>query len=182
MSGRQQNALRSGVWLLVSVAAVLICWRFFPAIWIPITAMIGVTAALVAMVAIIDAVQRRKARDPSYRPRSSIAPQALGATWGLSSIRGAKKPRAQVSRSAKPKPKPKRKRRVAQLSPDATVTLAEVRRETGVDEVFEALDSDLVGLVPVKKKVEEIGSLLLVDRVRQMFGLDAPRPNLHMCF
>jgi probable Rubsico expression protein CbbX len=68
------------------------------------------------------------------------------------------------------------------LPADATVTLAEVRRETGVDEVFAALDRDLVGLVPVKKKVAEIGSLLLVDRVRQMFGLDAPRPNLHMCF
>jgi probable Rubsico expression protein CbbX len=75
-----------------------------------------------------------------------------------------------------------RKRRPVYLHPDATVTLAEVRRETGVDEVFEALDRDLVGLFPVKKKVEEIGSLLLVDRVRQMFGLDAPRPNLHMCF
>ena len=75
-----------------------------------------------------------------------------------------------------------RKRRPVVLSPDSTVTLAEVRRETGVDEVFAALDADLVGLVPVKKKVEEIGSLLLVDRVRQMFGLDAPRPNLHMCF
>jgi probable Rubsico expression protein CbbX len=34
----------------------------------------------------------------------------------------------------------------------------------------------------VKKQVEEIGSLLLVDRVRQRFGLMAPRPNLHMCF
>ena len=35
---------------------------------------------------------------------------------------------------------------------------------------------------PVKRKVEEIASLLLVDRVRQKFGLSAPRPNLHMCF
>jgi len=34
----------------------------------------------------------------------------------------------------------------------------------------------------VKKKVEEIASLLLVDRVRQKFGLSAPRPTLHMCF
>jgi probable Rubsico expression protein CbbX len=48
--------------------------------------------------------------------------------------------------------------------------------------VFAALDRELVGLVPVKKKVEEIASLLLVDRVRQRFGLHAPRPNLHMCF
>jgi len=48
--------------------------------------------------------------------------------------------------------------------------------------VFAALDRELIGLVPVKKKVEEIGSLLLVDRARQRFGLSGPRPNLHMCF
>ena len=68
------------------------------------------------------------------------------------------------------------------LHPDATVTLSEERRAAGVDEIFAALDDQLVGLVPVKKKVEEIASLLLVDRVRQRFGLEAPRPNLHMCF
>jgi len=51
-----------------------------------------------------------------------------------------------------------------------------------IEDVFTALDRQLVGLVPVKKKVEEIASLLLVDRVRQRFGLQAPRPNLHMCF
>jgi probable Rubsico expression protein CbbX len=78
--------------------------------------------------------------------------------------------------------RPRRRGQATLLPADATVTLAEVRRETGVDEVFEGLDRDLVGLVPVKMKVAEIGSLLLVDRVRQMFGLDAPRPNLHMCF
>ena len=44
------------------------------------------------------------------------------------------------------------------------------------------LDLELIGLVPVKRKVEEIGSLLLVDRARQRFGLSASRPNLHMCF
>ena len=53
---------------------------------------------------------------------------------------------------------------------------------SGVDEVFAALDDQLVGLVPVKQKVEEIASLLLVDRVRQRFGLEEHRPNLHMCF
>jgi probable Rubsico expression protein CbbX len=44
------------------------------------------------------------------------------------------------------------------------------------------LDRDLVGLATVKKRVEEIASLLLVDKARQRFGLTAPRPNLHMCF
>src|SRR5262249_3580395 len=76
----------------------------------------------------------------------------------------------------------RRKRdRAALLPMDATVTFAAERRAAGIDEVFEALDNDLVGLVPVKKKVQEIAALLLVDRARQRFGLDAPRPNLHMC-
>jgi probable Rubsico expression protein CbbX len=68
------------------------------------------------------------------------------------------------------------------LRPDATVDFASERRAADIDDVFAALDSQLVGLVPVKKKVEEIGSLLMVDRARQRFGLSAPRPNLHMCF
>src|SRR5215469_1287955 len=76
-----------------------------------------------------------------------------------------------------------RKRDRAKLLPaDATVTFAAERQAADIDEVFEALDNDLVGLVPVKKKVQEIAALLLVDRARQRFGLDAPRPNLHMCF
>ena len=62
------------------------------------------------------------------------------------------------------------------------ITFADERKAAAIDDVFAALDRELVGLVPVKKQVEEIGSLLLVDRVRQRFGLLAPRPNLHMCF
>jgi probable Rubsico expression protein CbbX len=75
-----------------------------------------------------------------------------------------------------------RRKRSEMLSPDATVTLADERRAADVEDVFTSLDRQLVGLVPVKKKVEEIASLLLVDRVRQRFGLQAPRPSLHMCF
>ncbi|MGO9079056.1 MAG: AAA family ATPase [Streptosporangiaceae bacterium] len=71
----------------------------------------------------------------------------------------------------------------AELLPlDATVTFAAERQAADIDEVLTALDSDLVGLVPVKRKVDQIASLLLVDRARQRFGLTAARPNLHMCF
>ena len=65
------------------------------------------------------------------------------------------------------------------LRPDATLTLAAERQAACVDDVFDALDEAMVGLVPVKQKVHEIGSLLLVDRARQRFGLSGPRPNLH---
>ena len=74
------------------------------------------------------------------------------------------------------------RRRAGQLHPDATVTIASERATSGIDQVFAALDAELVGLVPVKRKIEEIASLLLVDRLRQQFSLEAPRPNLHMCF
>ena len=74
------------------------------------------------------------------------------------------------------------RRRKETLLPDATITLAAERRAAGIDDLFVELDLELIGLVPVKRKVEEIGSLLLVDRARQRFGLSASRPNLHMCF
>ena len=70
----------------------------------------------------------------------------------------------------------------SQLHPDATVTFAAERAAVGIDEIMAGLDRDLVGLATVKKRVEEIASLLLVDKARQRFGLTAPRPNLHMCF
>jgi probable Rubsico expression protein CbbX len=76
----------------------------------------------------------------------------------------------------------RRERQPAMLPAEATVTFADERRLAGIDEVLAGLDRDLVGLVPVKKKVQEVAALLLVDRARQKFGLEAPRPNLHMCF
>jgi probable Rubsico expression protein CbbX len=68
------------------------------------------------------------------------------------------------------------------LPPEASITLAAEREATGIDGILAALEDDLIGLAPIKQKVNEIASLLLVDRARRRFGLDAPRPNLHMCF
>jgi probable Rubsico expression protein CbbX len=111
-------------------------------------------------------VPRRPAR-PAARP-AGVQPRTPG--------NAAARPRAAAADSRA------RRRGELLLGPDATVTLSEERQIAGVDDVFAALDRELVGLVPVKKKVEEIASLLLVDRVRLRFGLTAPRPNLHMCF
>ncbi len=65
---------------------------------------------------------------------------------------------------------------------DAKVDLDEVRREAGVDDVLDALDRELVGLAPVKERLRELAALLIVDRVREGFGVHADRPTLHMCF
>ena len=93
-----------------------------------------------------------------------------------------RRPAARSAAGTRPARSGRTRRRNETLQPGATITLADERRAAHVDDLFIELDLELVGLVPVKKKVEEIGSLLLVDRARQRFGLSASRPNLHMCF
>jgi probable Rubsico expression protein CbbX len=95
-------------------------------------------------------------------------------------IRLAPPPLARV-KPAQSRPRPARQRGDT-IPPDGTVTLAAERQAAGIDDLLAALDRQLIGLAPVKKKVEQVGSLLLVDRVRQRFELSASRPNLHMCF
>ena len=68
------------------------------------------------------------------------------------------------------------------MSENEKVDLAAERAAAGVDDVLDALDADLVGLVPVKTRIREIAALLLVDRARARFGLSAQAPSLHMCF
>jgi probable Rubsico expression protein CbbX len=55
-------------------------------------------------------------------------------------------------------------------------------RDSKVGETLDALDRELVGLVPVKTRVREIAALLLVERLRRTLGLDARPPSLHMSF
>jgi probable Rubsico expression protein CbbX len=65
---------------------------------------------------------------------------------------------------------------------DATVDLTAERKAAGIDDLLDTLDRELVGLVPVKRRIEQIAALLLVDRVRERFGLTTARPSLHMSF
>ena len=55
-------------------------------------------------------------------------------------------------------------------------------RESTVAEALDALDRELVGLAPVKKRVREIAALLLVDKLRKQVGLATGAPSLHMSF
>ncbi len=63
-----------------------------------------------------------------------------------------------------------------------TVDLEAERREAGIDTFLTDLEAKLVGLAPVKQRITEISSLLLVERVRQRLGLAADPPTLHMSF
>jgi probable Rubsico expression protein CbbX len=126
----------------------------------------------------------RRGRGAGGRPGRAVSLDAAGSSARV--MRAA--PRPQAGLGGLPTINPasaansRAERRRSLLPPEALVTFADERKAAAIDDVFAALDRELVGLVPVKKQVEEIGSLLLVDRVRQRFGLMAPRPNLHMCF
>jgi probable Rubsico expression protein CbbX len=51
-----------------------------------------------------------------------------------------------------------------------------------VEEVLNQLDRELVGLRPVKTRISEIASLLVIERARQKLALASESPTLHMSF
>jgi len=65
---------------------------------------------------------------------------------------------------------------------DPHLDLEALYRDSQVREALEALDRELIGLVPVKTRVREIAALLLVEKLRRSVGLEAGAPSLHMCF
>jgi probable Rubsico expression protein CbbX len=61
----------------------------------------------------------------------------------------------------------------------------DLRREfeaVDIASVLSQLDEELIGLVPVKNRIREIASLLLVERIRQKMALATTFPTLHMSF
>ena len=54
--------------------------------------------------------------------------------------------------------------------------------ESHINEVLDALDKDLIGLVPVKQRIREIAAYLLITKARLQLGIEAAKPSLHMCF
>lgn len=66
------------------------------------------------------------------------------------------------------------------------VELISVRDEyenSQIGKIIENLEADLVGLIPVKKRIREIAALLLIDKLRKNVGLTSSgNPGLHMSF
>jgi len=63
-----------------------------------------------------------------------------------------------------------------------TQTLASTMVASGVAELLDQLDRELIGLAPVKARIRDIAALLLVDKLRAERGFSAGAPSLHMCF
>jgi len=62
------------------------------------------------------------------------------------------------------------------------VDIAVALRESNIQDVLGELDAELIGLLPVKLRIRQIASLLMVERLRDKVGLCAEPPSLHMSF
>ena len=159
MYGFKLRYVKRSVLLLAVLVIVIVAWYYLPHSFF---IMLATIAAVLGLIAGLARNAWSQTVDDSSRPSQA----------------GVVRPR----RDRKSRAAARAGRRAELLDPEATVSLSDERRAADIEEVFTSLNNQLVGLLPVKKKVEEIASLLLVDRVRNRFGLEAPRPNLHMCF
>jgi len=62
------------------------------------------------------------------------------------------------------------------------VSLREELEAVGIEDVLTQLDGELIGLKPVKTRIREIASLLLIERIRKRMNLASETPTLHMSF
>ena len=69
-----------------------------------------------------------------------------------------------------------------ELKTVSAVNLKEDFESSGVAEILSELDNSLIGLEPVKTRIKETASLLLVDKAREKLGLVNESPTLHMSF
>src|SRR5512143_3357392 len=68
------------------------------------------------------------------------------------------------------------------ISDDALVDLEEAYRASNIQQVLHEVDQECVGLLPIKARMREIASLLLIARLREQMGVTTERPTLHMAF
>ena len=54
--------------------------------------------------------------------------------------------------------------------------------KSDIQSVIDILESELIGLKPVKNRIREIAALLLIDKLRKNLGLVSSSPGLHMSF
>ena len=69
-----------------------------------------------------------------------------------------------------------------ELKTVSEVNLKEDFQSSGVADILLELDNSLIGLEPVKTRIRETASLLLVDKAREKLGLVNESPTLHMSF
>ncbi len=181
MYGLKLKYAKSSLLIVASLIAIILAFSYLP------HALLAIVGGLVFILGVSYALGHnawKQTKDIGSRPQRAAGARPQRAAGARPSRAAGARPQRGERKSGgrKSRAEARASRKVEILHPEETVTLSAEREAADIEDVFSSLDNQLVGLVPVKKKVEEIASLLLVDRVRHRFGLDAPRPNLHMCF
>ncbi|CAM9104224.1 unnamed protein product [Chrysoparadoxa australica] len=71
---------------------------------------------------------------------------------------------------------------IKELSKEKSLNLQQEYESTEIQKVLDILNEELIGLVPVKKRIQEIAALLVIDRLRKKVELTSNSPSLHMSF
>ena len=74
------------------------------------------------------------------------------------------------------------KKSLQNLSLEKNLDLKQVYLDTEIKNIIDILNEELVGLVPVKTRIQEISALLVIDKLRENLGFSTGNPGLHMSF
>lgn len=74
------------------------------------------------------------------------------------------------------------KTNIETLSIYKNLNLKQVYLDTQIKNIIDILNEELVGLRPVKTRIQEISALLIIDKLRKSLGLTTGNPGLHMSF
>jgi probable Rubsico expression protein CbbX len=69
-----------------------------------------------------------------------------------------------------------------QKTSSAKFNIQQEYENSDIQSVIDILESELIGLKPVKNRIREIAALLLIDKLRKNLGLVSSSPGLHMSF
>ena len=63
-----------------------------------------------------------------------------------------------------------------------SINLKQEYKYTKVKDAIEMMEKELVGLIPVKKRIRDIAALLIINQLRKNLNLISNNLGLHMCF
>ena len=170
--------------IIVGLTASSLAWSYLPIVvfpLIPLLGFLGVAVFLTLYPASPVPVQTAAGRSPGVRLATASSPgPGRGAPGRRSPAREAPPARPHAGPGGGPGAAPTGRPHRCRRTP--SWTWPKNARPSAWTRSSPNWTASWSGSSRLRPRSSEIASLLVVDRARRRFGLDAPRPNLHMCF